>query len=63
MAGMGSGAGGIEKNMEGLDAATFDPGDIGPRHGNGTVRWTGLPAQPTNTMVTNCVANRSEGEV
>jgi hypothetical protein len=37
-------AGWVEKDVEGLDAAAVEPGDVSARHGHGTVRWTGLPA-------------------
>jgi hypothetical protein len=61
--GDGSGGGRIGKNVEGLDFAAFEPGEIGSGHSYGTVRWTGLPAQPSDTVVANGGANRSEGEV
>jgi len=62
-AGGGSGAGGIEKNVKGLDTAAFEPGDIGSGQGYGTVRWPGSPSQPPDAVVTDGGANRSEGEV
>jgi hypothetical protein len=37
-AGGGSGAGGIEKDVKGLDTATFNPRDIHSRYGRGTIR-------------------------
>jgi len=64
MQGVGSGAGGwVEKDVEGLDAAAFEPDDVGARHGHGTVRWAGLPAQPSDTVVADGFANRREDEV
>ena len=59
----GSGAGGVDKDVEGLDTVVFDVGDIGSRHGDGTVRWPGLPAQPSETVVADRGADRGEDEV
>ena len=58
-----SGSGGVDKDVEGSDSAAFNPGDIGSRHGRGTVRWTGLPAQPPETVVADGRADRGEDEV
>src|SRR5216683_2648768 len=58
-----SGASRVEKDVEGLDSTAFDSSDIGPGHGHGTVRWSGSPAQPSDTVVTDGGANRSEDEV
>jgi hypothetical protein len=58
-----SGASWVEKDVEGLDAAALEQGDVGARHGHATARWTGLPAQPSNTVVADGCANRRENEV
>jgi hypothetical protein len=53
----GSSARGIEKNIERVDAAFLEMSDIHAGHGHGTVRWPGLPAQPSDTVVTYGRAN------
>src|SRR6266849_941071 len=58
-----SGSGGVDKDVEGSDSAAFNPGDMGFRHGRGTVRWTGLPAQPPKTVVANGRTDRGEDKV
>src|SRR5260370_40171139 len=60
-AGGGSGAGGIYKDMEGLDSAAFDPGDIGSSNGYRTVRWTGLPSQTPDAVAADGGASHREG--
>ena len=36
-----------------------NPGDIGSGHGDGTVGWAGLPAQPPEAVVADGGANRA----
>src|SRR5271169_5345310 len=62
-AGGGSGGGGIDKDVERLDAIAFNPGDVGSGHNRGTVRRTGTPTQPSHTVMANSGTNRVEGEV
>jgi len=45
IAGGGSARGGVKKDVEGLDSAAFNLGDIGSGHSRRTVRRTGPPAQ------------------
>ena len=58
-----SGSGGVKKDVEGLDSAAFNLGDIGSGHSRGTVRRTGPPAQPSHTVMADSGTNRSENEV
>ena len=58
-----SGSGGVEKDVEGLDSAAFNSGNIGSGHGRRTVRRTGLPAQPPETVMADGPADRGEDEV
>src|SRR6266700_6384906 len=60
---VGSAAGGIEEDVQGLDSAAFDPRNIDSGHRHGTVRWAGLPAQPSQAVMADRGADRREGEV
>jgi hypothetical protein len=46
-----------------MDAIALEMRDIRAGDGYGTIWRSGLPAQPANTVMTDCGANRFEGEL
>lgn len=44
-------AGWVEKDVESLDKAVLEAGDVSSGNSYGTARWPSLPAQPPHTIV------------
>lgn len=53
----------IEENMQRLDQASFDMGDIGAGDGGGPARQTGTPLQATDAVVAECRPDRREAKI
>jgi hypothetical protein len=54
---------GIKENVEGVDAAALKMRDIRARYSRGAVWRSGLPAQPSYTVMTDCGPDRRKGEL
>src|ERR1700688_45380 len=53
----------IKEDVEGMDAVALEMRDIRAGDGYGTIWRSGLPAQPSDTVMTDCGTNRFKDEV
>src|SRR5712664_1230251 len=53
----------INEDIEPLDTAVLNMGDVSPRHGHGAIRRTRTPEQPRGAVVAHSMSRRGEHEV
>ncbi len=53
----------IDEDVQQLDAAILDMGNVNPCHGHWAIRRTCAPEQPRGAVVANRVSGRGKGKV